>query len=179
MAKPQIRVPNTSAQPQVARKRIIPRILQQPTQQKKKGRPSGSGFQVNEELREFIQIGCATGVPHDTLCALAVHAKLTQGQTFTSTQLIRHFAHEAKHGLEQANATAKGQLFRLIREGHPSAIFFWLKTKGGWRENVGVEVTGAGGGPVQFEMTAEERATKILQALAVARAQKLRSASAE
>ena len=55
----------------------------------------------------------------------------------TITRLLdrdNRFLGEYKRGMAEAEGIVTKQLFNLIEEGEPSAIFFALKTRFGWRE---------------------------------------------
>lgn len=53
----------------------------------------------------------------------------------TEPTLKKHYEEELRFGLESANCAVGKTLFDMAISGEcPSATFFWLKTRGGWRE---------------------------------------------
>jgi hypothetical protein len=49
--------------------------------------------------------------------------------------LEKYYRDELDTGLDEANAQVANTLFQMAISGQsPSSTFFWLKTRGGWRE---------------------------------------------
>ncbi len=138
---------------------------------KRNGKRGAPSFQVTDEQRDFVTHAVMQGIPHETICTLMVDAKLCDH--ITHDTLVKHFAFEIEHGSTKFLLGTRRSLAWLIRAKVPSAIYFYLKTKGGFRENSSVELSGPDGKPIVVTdaMSNEERATKLLQVLAIAAAQ--------
>jgi hypothetical protein len=76
--------------------------------------------------------------------------------------LKRHYREELDLGLARANAVVASTLFGQAKGGNVTAMIFWLKTRGGWRETTKLEHAGAPGAPIEIrsslaDLTPEER----------------------
>lgn len=84
--------------------------------------------------------------------------------------LHKHYREDLDAGLRQANAQVAQSLFRKATGDGPqsvSAAIFWAKTRMGWVERTGVEITGKDGGPVQIDQdTARDRIQRRIDRLA-------------
>jgi hypothetical protein len=103
----------------------------------KNGRPP---HQPDAISRRLVEHHAAIGTPHQTI------AKLLQLSVNT---VKKHYAEELELGLARANAVVGGTLFAEAKKGNITAAIFWMKTRGGWRESMRVESTGADGGPIE------------------------------
>ena len=62
--------------------------------------------------------------------------------------LVKHYKRELEDGRIDANAAIGQTLFQQAKEGNTSAAIFWLKTRAGWKETSGVELSGSNGGAI-------------------------------
>lgn len=88
----------------------------------------------------------------------------------STDSLQRHCRHELDTGVMKANALVAGELFKAVKAGDKASIFFWLKTRAGWRETHRHEHVGDGGGAIETvnlnrDMTAKEAAERYKEKL--------------
>lgn len=97
--------------------------------------------------------------------------------------LYKYYENELKRGHVTVNVKVVGKLFAATQRNDKAAVtaqIFWTKTRMGWRESPSsVELTGAGGGPVQAEVTADDAFKSIASALESAAAGKAGSGKAK
>lgn len=62
--------------------------------------------------------------------------------------LRKHCAVELERGKVNSLNLVTQALFKLIKKGEPSAIYFYLKTRHQWREKSQVEISGVDGSPL-------------------------------
>lgn len=55
--------------------------------------------------------------------------------------LQRHCASELKNGALKVNAQIGGKLFQKAMAGDTASIIFWCKTRMGWKETAGLDIT--------------------------------------
>ena len=79
--------------------------------------------------------------------------------------LQRHCGEEFEEGKAKAGSFVVGKLWKLIEDGHPASIMFFLKTQQGWKETSKTEITGANGGPIEQIEMSKEMALDIKKAL--------------
>ena len=91
-------------------------------------------------LRRLVEHHAATGTLHRQIAKLL---------GLSLNTLKKHYREELDLGLARANAVVSGTLFAEAKRGNITAAIFWMKTRGGWRESVRVEATGADGGPIE------------------------------
>jgi hypothetical protein len=115
-----------------------------------KGSP---GFEPGPEQAEQVEKMAGLGMsPKDIGAILRIETKLLQ----------KYYKYELETAAERINgAVAKVALQMALSGAQPDMTKFWLKTRAGWKETVVKEVTGAGGGPVQFQ----EVKQKMLEAI--------------
>jgi len=63
--------------------------------------------------------------------------------------LSKHYKEDLLDGRVDANALIGRSLYNSAKEGNTSAQMFWLKTRAGWKETNGLELSGADGGAIQ------------------------------
>jgi len=100
------------------------------------------GFEPGAEQAEQVEKMTALGMsPKDIAAILRIEPKLLQ----------KYYKYELETAAERINqAVAKVALQMALGGANPDMTKFWLKTRAGWKETVVKEVTGAGGGPIQF-----------------------------
>lgn len=110
-----------------------------------RGRPK---FEPTAEQRQNVENLAALGVPHDCIVEFVRDA---DGRPVSLPTLTKHFKTELKMGRVKANLKIAQRLYAKADAGDAASIFFWMKTRAGWRETNRVEVTGVDGKPVQTE----------------------------
>lgn len=84
-----------------------------------------------DEQRQLVEQMTAFGVRQDVICALLAGK---HRRPLGLTTLQKHYKHELAVGLEKANATVAGWLFKAARDGNVGAQMFWLKCRARWKE---------------------------------------------
>ena len=117
------------------------------TDKSKGGRPA---HQPTPETRATVKALVAYGIPHDE-----IGLRIGVGQD----TLRKYYRGEIDLAMVEANGAVGQYLFSLasgnaLKTGaaHSDcsrAAMFWAKTRMGWRETNNLELTGAGGGPIQ------------------------------
>lgn len=122
-------------------------------QPKKKfgGRQEGSGRpKILFDPIKVEQIAMRCDSKADIALALGIsYATLNRRQKDSES-----FESAIKRGQAKAKIFVTGKLMKLIEEGNPTAIIFWLKCNG-WRETNRTELTGADGKPIQASVKNE------------------------
>ena len=93
------------------------------------GRPA---FEPTAEQRNLVENLVAFGIPQSGIVQLVHHA---DGEAISPATLRRHFRKELDLGLLKANAQIAQTLYRKALAGNDTLLIFWMKTRGGWREN--------------------------------------------
>lgn len=104
-----------------------------------KGSP---GFEPGSDQAAQVEKMTALGMStRDISAVLRIELKL----------LEKYYQYEINTSSARTNqAVAKVALQMALCGALPDMTKFWLKTQAGWKETKVTEVTGAGGGPVQF-----------------------------
>ena len=118
--------------------------------------PGRKPHSANEATRASVETMSACGVPQDDICAVL---------GLTGKTLRKHYAPELANARIKANAVIAATLFQKAKAGDNACIFFWLKTRAGYRETNNLEVTGQGGGPVATVALSEEKYELIARRL--------------
>jgi hypothetical protein len=117
----------------------------------KAGRPK---FAPTDKQRAAVTAWTGSGLTHKSIAtALKIDNRT----------LLKHFGHELEDGFDKCYAVVVGKLWQLIDGNDRAAIFFWLKTRAGWRETNKV---GLGG----------DNQTKVLNSLSNAQLDELLAA---
>lgn len=61
------------------------------------------------------------------------------------------FAEAIKRGRSKGVSVVASKLMEQVKSGNITAMIFYLKTQGGWRETQRTELTGADGGPIEVK----------------------------
>lgn len=85
----------------------------------------------SEELAKRIRGMAAVGVPQEDIAK-------TVG--LGESKLAELYSEELKTAAIEATANVAGMLYKQCLEGNTTAMIFWLKTRGKWRETADVEV---------------------------------------
>lgn len=94
------------------------------------------------ETRRLAKTLSGLGVPQEHICFMLKISMPT---------LHKHYRDDLDEGMAEANAKIAETLFKQALNGNTTAAIFWAKSRMGWREKTDLEITGAGGGPVQIE----------------------------
>jgi hypothetical protein len=87
-------------------------------------------FAVNDVMRERVRYLAGVGVRQEDIAKIIGCAPKT---------LRKRFRDELDRGVAEANATMIGYLFAAAKAGNITAIIFWLKVKGYWREKTAAD----------------------------------------
>ena len=100
------------------------------------------GFEPGSEQADQVEKMTALGMSAKDIGAiLRIEPKL----------LSKYYKYELETAAERINQqVAKVALQQALGGANPQATQFWLKTRAGWKETKVTELTGAGGGPIQF-----------------------------
>lgn len=107
---------------------------------KKSGKTGRPPHKPTNETRATVIDLKSCGVPHKMIAARI---------GIDSNTLERHYRSELDVAMIENIKVAKRRLFDRIEDGEVGAIAFFLKAQAGWSEKTNVELTGAGGGPVE------------------------------
>ena len=102
------------------------------------GRPP---HEANAETRRTVEQHAAVGTRHEQIAKILGVALNT---------MKRYYREELDLGLSRANAVIASTLFAQAKGGNTTAMIFWLKTRGGWRETAKIEHAGAPGEPIEI-----------------------------
>lgn len=116
-------------------------------------------LKVTQEMKDKAELLAGLGVPQKDIALI-----LGIGET----SLLKYCSDEMKRGIAKANSKVAGCLFDLaVNKKQPAALFFWAKTRMGWRETDRIEHTGADGKPIQtqteFKITLAEPPKKQIK----------------
>lgn len=90
---------------------------------KKVGHPP---HEPTKAMRDTVSLHAMVGTPQETIA---------QVLNIDSKTLRKYYRSELDTALAKANATIGGHLFNEAKNGNVVAQIFWLKTRGGFREN--------------------------------------------
>ena len=108
-----------------------------------------AAFIPTPEQRKTVRAMAAFGIPQMEIANVIGVSDRT---------LRKVFREELDKAATEANAKVAEVCFRMATSGTvPSATFFWLKTRAGWREVSRHEHTGGDGGPVQLQQIEDTR----------------------
>lgn len=103
----------------------------------------GSEHQPTKELRNVVKYLSIAGQTQESIAALLQIDPKT---------LRKHYREQLDESLDMSIAYAVGKLMENVKKGDRASIFFFLKTRGGWKETMSHEVSGPGGGPQRHEI---------------------------
>jgi len=78
-----------------------------------------------EETREAVRSHTRSGTRQEEICSLL---------GITDKTLRKHYKEELAASLAEANNIVAGKLFEKASNGDNACMFFWLKTRAGYRE---------------------------------------------
>jgi hypothetical protein len=101
-------------------------------------------IKITQEMREQVAELAGFGL---------TWVQIASAMKMNSRTLQRYCQQEYDDGKSKAIGQIAGTLFKKAREGNLTAILFYLKTQGGWRETNRTELTGADGAAIKTEET--------------------------
>lgn len=110
-----------------------------------KRKPGSNAYEPDDNDRKQVLVLVGMGLTHDQIAKV---------MGISDESLRKHFREELDTGEAKLNAKVAQNLFNIAtskQSGCVPAAIFWMKTRAGWREKDRVELTGADGGPIQFE----------------------------
>ena len=120
------------------------KALALPAPRMHKGTPP---FAPTDEQREFVRTLIGLGIRQEDVRLLIFKA---DGKPISKPTLEKYFRKELDTGTIKANAKVAEALYRKATRGDTTAMIFWLKTRGGWREVNRLELTGKEGAPIHI-----------------------------
>lgn len=109
---------------------------------KKRGRPE---HEPTEQTRNTVSMMSAFGLRQ---------YEIAQLMGMKNDTLVKHYSHELDTGLNKAIVSVASKVYKTAvsdKNNALNAAMFFLKTRGGWRENNTIELTGPNGGPIQTQ----------------------------
>ncbi len=107
-------------------------------------------FEPSAEQRRLVEGMAALGIPETDI------AKNVGPKPIDPKTLRKHFRRELSTGAMKATARVAETLYQMATSGTSvAATIFWMKCRGGWRENRGPEPGGPGSAPVEGVTHAE------------------------
>lgn len=141
----------------------------------KRGKRGPRPFEPTPEMRSLVETALGMGLTHEEASSLVINP--ATGRPIDPTTLRARFGAEIAKAEAVCHLEAAVSLRHLIRgrparydaQGNlvqaevpinPAAVFFYHKTRRGWRETDRLELTGANGGSIKTEdVTKRARAT--------------------
>ena len=93
-----------------------------------------------EETRALVERSAGLGVTQESIAEYL---------NIDEKTLRKYYSKELSRGRFQANILVFGKLFEECQKGNTTAIIFWCKCQGHWREVDRLELTGADGGAIE------------------------------
>lgn len=93
----------------------------------------------SKATRELVALHTTMGTTQETIARLIEIDEKT---------LRKHYRDELDLAKAKANATVGGRLYNKAIGGDTTAMIFWMKTQGGWREGQNIDHT-SGGKPIK------------------------------
>lgn len=140
----------------------------------KRGKRGPKPFEPTPEMRSIVETALGYGLTQEEVCALVRNP--ATGRPIDPTTLRARFSDEIRNAEAVCHFEAAVSLRHLIRgraarydqagnllseeiKIQPSAVYFYHKTRRGWRE--GIELMGKGGGPIETTHAKSELARRI------------------
>lgn len=82
-------------------------------------------YKPTDKTRKIVQMHVAIGTKLETIAEIL---------GVTDKTLKKYYAKEITTGLSAANESIASSLFQAAKGGNVTAMIFWLKTRGRWRE---------------------------------------------
>jgi hypothetical protein len=97
---------------------------------------SRNPHEPSRESRQLVQLHATVGTAQSVIAdILGIDDKT----------LRKHYREELDQSLAKANATIGGALFNKAKAGDTTAMIFWMKTQGRWKERQEVDHTSSDG----------------------------------
>lgn len=117
------------------------------------GKRAGAGraaFKPTGEQRELVEQLSSFGHRQSEI---VLFVKGADGKSISEPTLLKNFKAELTDGKVKANVKIAQTLYKKAAAGDTTSIIFWLKSQAGWKDTQRVELTGAGGGPIEQKTT--------------------------
>jgi hypothetical protein len=104
-----------------------------------KGSPGfDPGFEQAKQVEQMTALGLSV---QDIAATLRIEPKL----------LEKYYKYEIETSAQRINQAVAKVALQSALGGDTDMVKFWLKTRAGWKETKEVQMTGANGGPIQFQ----------------------------
>jgi len=107
-------------------------------------------FKPTDQDRLLVGQLSSYGIIADDICKLVNNPHT--GKPIARATLFKNFRAELDTGHLLANMKVAQNLFNIATGDGRNAVtaaIFWLKTRAGWKESSGIEITGAGDGSIK------------------------------
>lgn len=108
------------------------------------GSRKGKTYEPTDDERETVKLMVAAGIPVK---------RIAKVKGMSDNTLRKHFAREIETGHDEVTTRIADSLVRKAESGDTTAMIFYLKTQGGWKEAQKVEHSGPDGAPIQTQTT--------------------------
>lgn len=116
--------------------------------------------QPTKESREVVRLWTVAG---------ALQEQIAEFLQIDEKTLRKHYRAELDFSAAKMNAFATGKLYKLIEKGDRAAIFFYLKTRAGWKETMAHELSGPDKGPITSQLDVSKLSDDALREILAAR----------
>lgn len=113
--------------------------------EKTRGRPP---FEITDEVIEKAEWYASRGLTKEQIAGCLGISYETLNE---KCKAFPDFSDAIRTGIDKGIAHMANLLIKNAENGNATAQIFYLKAKGGWKENQGIEHTGKDGAPLQFE----------------------------
>lgn len=107
-------------------------------------------FSPTSDQRELVQQLASFGLRQSEI---VLFVKKKDGTSISEPTLLKNFKDELCTGKVKANVKVAQTLYKKAIGGDTTSMIFWLKSQAGWKDAQRVELTGAGGGPIEQKTT--------------------------
>lgn len=98
------------------------------------GKRGPAPMEPTAEDRRKVEHYCSIGFTHDQIASLMNVCDVT---------LRKYYPDELRNGALKVHAQIGGKLFQKAMAGDTASLIFWAKTRMGWKETSGLDLSGA------------------------------------